>query len=105
MSKTVKPIPDGFRTITPYLTLRDAAPAIDFYKKAFGAQEVMRMPGPEGKGVMHAELRIGDSRRSVRNRAITWSAGVGAWGGGTATYVLSAALVRGPMMPSIGPGS
>jgi PhnB protein len=61
MSKTVKPIPDGFRTITPYLTLRDAAPAIDFYKKAFGAQEVMRMPGPEGKGVMHAELRIGDS--------------------------------------------
>ena len=61
MSKTVKPIPDGFRTITPYLTLRDSAPAIDFYKKAFGAQEVMRMPGPEGKGVMHAEIKIGDS--------------------------------------------
>src|SRR5262249_27817198 len=61
MSKTVKPIPDGFRTVTPYLTLRDAAPAIDFYKKAFGAQEVMRMPGPEGKGVMHAEIKIGDS--------------------------------------------
>jgi PhnB protein len=61
MSKTVKPVPDGFRTITPYLTLRDGRPAIDFYKKAFGAQEVMRMPGPEGKGIMHAELRIGDS--------------------------------------------
>jgi PhnB protein len=61
MSKTVKPIPDGFRTITPYLTLRDGAQAIDFYKKAFGAQEVMRMPGAGGKGVMHAEIRIGDS--------------------------------------------
>ena len=61
MIKTVKPIPDGFRTITPYLTLLDGGPAIDFYKKAFGAQEVMRMPGPQGKGIMHAELRIGDS--------------------------------------------
>lgn len=61
MSKAVKPIPDGFRTITPYLTLRDGAQAIDFYRKAFGAQEVMRMPGAGGKGVMHAEIRIGDS--------------------------------------------
>jgi uncharacterized glyoxalase superfamily protein PhnB len=57
MSKTVKPIPDGFRTMTPYLTLRDSAPAIDFYKKAFGAQEVMRMPGPEGKGVKDMHVR------------------------------------------------
>lgn len=61
MSKAVKPIPDGFRTITPYLTLRDGAQAIDFYRKAFGAQEVMRMPGADGKGVMHAEIKIGDS--------------------------------------------
>ena len=52
-----------------------------------------------------ADALYGDSRRSVRNRAMTWSAGEGAWGGGTATYCLSAALVRGPMMPSIGPGS
>jgi len=61
MSKAVKPIPEGYRTITPYLTQRDAAQAIEFYKKAFGAQEVMRMPGPEGKGVAHAEIKIGDS--------------------------------------------
>ncbi len=61
MSKTTKPIPDGYRTITPYLTLRDGAQAIEFYKKAFGAQELMRMPGAGGKGVMHAELKIGDS--------------------------------------------
>jgi len=55
-----KPIPQGFHTATPYLTLNDAARAIDFYKRAFGAQEVMRMNGPGGK-VSHAELRIGDS--------------------------------------------
>jgi PhnB protein len=56
----VKPIPDGYHTITPYLVVKGAAKAIDFYKKAFGATELFRMPGPEGR-VMHAELRIGDS--------------------------------------------
>ncbi len=57
---SVKPIPEGYHTITPYLTVRDAARAIEFYKQAFGAQEKGIMKGPEGK-VMHAELRIGDS--------------------------------------------
>src|SRR5437773_1413912 len=61
MSKAVKPIPDGYHTATPYLTLGDAAQAIDFYKRAFGAQELMRMAGPGGKGVGHAEIKIGDS--------------------------------------------
>jgi PhnB protein len=56
-----KPIPDGFHTITPYITVRGAVQAIDFYKRAFGAQEVERMTDPEGKRVMHAEIRIGDS--------------------------------------------
>jgi len=56
----VKPIPQGYRSITPYLTLNDAARAIDFYKRAFGAQEVMRMEGPGGK-IGHAEIKIGDS--------------------------------------------
>ncbi|HVE65374.1 MAG TPA: VOC family protein [Thermoanaerobaculia bacterium] len=60
MSK-VKPIPEGYHTVTPYLCCRDAAAAIEFYKKAFGATEVMRMPDPSGK-VGHAELQIGDSR-------------------------------------------
>jgi len=57
----VKPIPDGYHTLTPYMTVRDAERAIEFYKKAFGAKE--RGPaakGPDGK-VMHAELMIGDS--------------------------------------------
>jgi len=57
-----KPIPAGYHTVTPYLVVKDAAKAIDFYKRAFGAEEVDRMPGPGGKGVMHAEIKIGDSR-------------------------------------------
>jgi PhnB protein len=61
MASNVKPIPDGYRTVTPYLTLNDAAAGLDWYKKALGAEEVVRMPGPGGKGVMHAEMRIGDS--------------------------------------------
>ena len=60
MPSQVKPIPQGFHTATPYLTLNDAARAIDFYKRAFGAQEVMRMNGPGGK-IGHAEIKIGDS--------------------------------------------
>jgi PhnB protein len=57
----VSPIPKGYHTITPGLAVRNAAQAIDFYKKAFGAKEKMRMPGPDGK-IMHAELQIGDSK-------------------------------------------
>jgi PhnB protein len=60
MTTQVKPIPEGFHTVTPSLVVRDAAKAIDFYKKALGAQELVRMPGPDGK-IMHAELKIGDS--------------------------------------------
>ncbi len=56
----VKAIPDGYHTVTPYLIVTDPAGAIDFYKKAFGAMELFRMPGPDGK-VMHAEIRIGNS--------------------------------------------
>jgi PhnB protein len=56
----VKPIPEGYHAITPNLVVADGAKAIEFYKKAFGATETVRMPGPTG-GVMHAELRIGDS--------------------------------------------
>ncbi len=59
--KQVKPIPEGYRTITPYLMLRNGDRAIDFYKRAFGAKELMRMPGADGKSIMHAELKIGDS--------------------------------------------
>ncbi len=57
----VNPIPQGMHTLTPNLVIRDCAKAIDFYKKALGAQEVSRMPAPDGKSIWHAELRIGDS--------------------------------------------
>jgi PhnB protein len=53
--------PSGMHTVTPQLTLRETARAIDFYKQAFGAQELMRMPSPDGRGIWHAEIRIGDS--------------------------------------------
>jgi PhnB protein len=55
-----KPIPDGYRTATPYLIVKGAAEAIEFYKRAFGATEMLRMADPQGK-VGHAEIKIGDS--------------------------------------------
>jgi PhnB protein len=58
---TVRPIPEGMHTLTPNLVIRGAAQAIEFYKRALGAQEVARMPAPDGKSIWHAELRIGDS--------------------------------------------
>lgn len=61
MTRKAKPIPDGYHTATPYLIIQGAANALDFYKRAFGAKEILRMAGPGGK-VMHAEIQIGDSR-------------------------------------------
>jgi PhnB protein len=55
------PIPEGYHSLQIYLAVEDAAKAIDFYKEAFGAEETVRMPGPDGK-VAHAELQIGDSK-------------------------------------------
>ena len=61
MAATTKPIPEGFHAVTPHLVVRGASEAIEYYKKAFGAVERFRMPGPDGKSIMHAELVIGDS--------------------------------------------
>jgi PhnB protein len=60
MTRNVKPVPEGFRTVTPHLMVQDVAQAIDFYQRAFGAKEIVRMNGPQGK-VTHAQLTIGDS--------------------------------------------
>jgi PhnB protein len=60
MSKNVKPVPDGYHTVTPYLVQKDAKRALEFYAKAFGAETKMSMPGPGGR-IMHAEVKIGDS--------------------------------------------
>src|SRR5213594_3729504 len=56
----VKPVPEGYHAVTPYLIVSDAGKAIEFYKRGLGAQEIMRMPGPGGR-IMHAEVKIGDS--------------------------------------------
>jgi PhnB protein len=61
VSRRASPIPKGMHTVTPNLVLKDSAQAIEFYGKAFGAKELSRMPSPDGKGIWHAELKIGDS--------------------------------------------
>ena len=65
----VKPIPEGLRTLTPSLTVEGAAEAIEFYKRAFGAEERNRALDPTGKKVWHAELRIGDSTFFINDTA------------------------------------
>jgi uncharacterized glyoxalase superfamily protein PhnB len=69
----VKPIPDGHHSVTPHLIIKGANEAIEFYKKAFGAQEVLRMPGPDGN-LMHAEVKIGDSHVFLAEENPQWGA-------------------------------
>jgi PhnB protein len=68
MTSKVKPIPEGYHTATPYLILKDAARGIDYYKRAFGATELFRMAGPDGK-IGHAEILIGDSHIMLADEA------------------------------------
>jgi PhnB protein len=60
---------EGYQTVTPALTVRNGAEAIEFYKKAFGAEEIMRVPGPDGESIMHAEIRVGTSRIMLGDEA------------------------------------
>jgi PhnB protein len=83
----VKPIPDGYHTATPYLIIRDATRALDFYKKAFGAKELMRFPGPGGK-IGHAEIQIGDSRIMLADENPEMSARSPQTIGGTAVSIM-----------------
>jgi len=72
MSKTAtKPIPEGMHSLTPHLICNGAAAAIEFYKAAFGAVELIRVPGPGGK-LMHASVRIGDSALMLVDEAPEW---------------------------------
>jgi len=73
MAKSVKPIPEGYSPVTPYLTVKGAAGAIDFYKKAFGAEEAFRMNSRDGK-VMHAEIRIGGAVIMLHDEMPEWKA-------------------------------
>ena len=84
MAKAKSPVPEGYHTVTPQLTLDNAAQAIEWYKKALGAEEGSRAVGPDGK-ILHAELRIGDSRIMV-NDAMMGSKGPKAIGGSPASF-------------------
>jgi PhnB protein len=86
MAKAKSAVPDGHHTVTPVLTLDNAAQAIDWYKKALGAEEVSRASGPDGK-IMHAELKIGNSRIMLHD-AMMGSRGPKALGGSPASLWL-----------------
>jgi PhnB protein len=68
----VQPIPEGFHSLTPYLYIRNAADAIEFYKRAFGAKERYRLPGPDQKSIGHAELQIGNSIFMISDENPEW---------------------------------
>ena len=86
MTKAARPVPEGHHTVTVQLSLDDAARGIEFYKKAFGAQEIGRHLGPDGK-IMHAEITIGDSRVMV-NDVMQGMKGPKAFGGSPTTLWL-----------------
>ena len=86
MAPAKRPIPEGFRTVTAQLTLDDAAAAIEWYKRAFGAQEVSRSLGPDGK-IMHADITIGDSHIML-NDAMMGMKGPKGYGGSPASFWL-----------------
>ena len=85
MATAKKPVPEGLHTMTPQLTLDNAAEAIDWYKKAFGVQEISRGLGPDGK-IMHAELAIGNSRFMVND--VMMGKGPKGFGGSPASFWL-----------------
>ena len=68
----VKPIPEGFNTVSAYLVVKNAVEALEFYQKAFGAEPGVRMPGPDGKSTMHAEMRIGNSMVMLTDENPQW---------------------------------
>src|SRR5215217_2794952 len=86
MAKAKQAIPEGHHTVTPVLTLDNAVEAIEWYKKALGAEEMSRAVGPDGQ-IMHAELRIGDSRIML-NDAMMGAKGPKAFGGSPASLWL-----------------
>jgi len=86
MATAKRPVPEGYSTLTPQLTLDNAAQAIDWYKKGLGAQELSRSTGPDGK-IMHAEIQIGNSRLML-NDAVMGGKGPKAIGGSPASLWL-----------------
>ena len=86
-SRKVAAIPKGYRSLTPYLIVRDAASALGFYARAFGAKEVLRLTGA-GYSIMHAEIRIGDSMLMISEENPDWGSKSPLTLGGSATHVM-----------------
>lgn len=78
-------VPEGFNTVSAYMVVKDAKEAIEFYQKAFGAEAGAHMPGPDGKGTMHAEIRIGNSTVMLTDENPQWGLKSPSTLGGTAT--------------------
>jgi PhnB protein len=87
MPASVRPVPAGYHTVTPYLHVADGQAAIEFYKQAFGAKEIYRLEGPPGK-IGHAELQIGDSRIMLADEVPEIGARCPTFYGGTPTSFL-----------------
>ncbi len=87
MPNKVKPIPEGFHTATPFLTVDNGQKALEFYKRAFGAKEVMRMEGPDGK-IGYAEIQIGDSRITLSDEFSNMNKSAKALGGSPVAIML-----------------
>ncbi|PYX73897.1 MAG: glyoxalase [Acidobacteria bacterium] len=83
MAEKAKPVPDGFHTLTPHLTVRDAEKAIDFYQKAFGAEVRGKNHAPDGKKIIHASLKIGDSMLMLNDEFPEWGTVAPSATGGT----------------------
>ena len=87
MKTTVKSVPDGYHTATPYLFIKNAAKAIEFYQEVFGATELMRLATPDGK-IAHAEIQIGDSRIMLTDEWPEWDARSPQTIGGSAVSIM-----------------
>jgi len=105
METNVKPIPDGYHTITPSIAVHDAAAALAFYQKAFGAEEVMRMGLPDGK-VMHAEVRIGNSQIMIADENPQMGTkGPKAFGGSPVTFYVYVSDVEASFKRALAAGA
>jgi PhnB protein len=105
MTNEVKPIPDGYSTVTPYLIVNDGARAIEFYQQAFGATEVFRMAGPDGR-IGHAEIKIGDSHVMLADEHPEINArGPQAFGGSPVSFLLYVADVDAQVEQAVAAGA
>ncbi len=105
MKSDVKPIPEGYAALTPYLIVHDASAAIDFYKKAFGAKEIMRMPGPDGR-IGHADLVIGDGHVMLADESPEMGhRGPQSFGGSPVSLVLYVENVDGVVKQAVAAGA